>query len=178
MLFSWIVQAGLGSFFLSCCRMNVGQQWQEHCLRASPYLFSILEMPQETELKQTFILVSHFVRMNINKAWWGVMKYIWAWVAGGAYAFSGDLFCNEIHSVKQAPAVKLHRLAIYSNICQRSVKHQKNNLGRGELDTWYWSAGFSFSAGVVGKVSQPNWFWQNFHQGPRWSFDILDPDWQ
>lgn len=181
MLFRWAVQAGLGSFFLSCCRMNTGQQWQEYCLRASLYLLSILQMPQETELKQTFMQVSHFVRMNMNKAWWGVKKYIWTWVAGGAYGLFGDLFCNEIHSaVKQAPAVRV-KAALVSYLQQYLPKKCQTSKGRswkGQLDTWYWSAGFSFSAGVVGKVSQPNWFWLNFHQGPRWSFDILDPDWQ
>ena len=40
-----------------------------YCLRASPYLLSMFQMPQETELKQTFIQVSYFVRMNMNKAW-------------------------------------------------------------------------------------------------------------
>lgn len=40
-----------------------------YCLRASPHLLSMLQMPQETELKQTFIQVSYFVRMNVNKAW-------------------------------------------------------------------------------------------------------------
>lgn len=74
-VFSWIVQAGLGSFSLSQLLQDEHRlAVTRYCLRASPYLLPMLQMPQETELKQTFIQVSYFVRLNMNKAWWGVMK--------------------------------------------------------------------------------------------------------
>lgn len=62
------VQPGLSSFCLS--------QWLQdeyrpavtrYCSNASPYLLSMLQMPQETDLKQTFIQLSYFVRINTNK---------------------------------------------------------------------------------------------------------------
>lgn len=44
------------------------------CLRAKLCPLSILQMCQESELKQTLIQVSSFLRMNMNKPWWAVMK--------------------------------------------------------------------------------------------------------
>lgn len=62
------VQPGLGSFSLSqLLQDEYRPAVTRYCSRASPYLLPMLQMPQETKLKQTFIQISYFVRMNRNK---------------------------------------------------------------------------------------------------------------
>lgn len=62
------VQPGLGSSSLSqLLQDEYRPAVTRYYSRASPYLLSMLQMPQETELKKTFIELSYFVRMNRNK---------------------------------------------------------------------------------------------------------------
>lgn len=62
------VQPGLGSFSLpQLLQVEYRPAVTRYCSRANSSLLPVLQMPQETELKQTFIQLSYFVRMNRSK---------------------------------------------------------------------------------------------------------------